>query len=284
MRTIVVAVFLLACAGSASAQALKLEFNQGKVSIDAAGVPVRTILAEWARLGGTKVVGAERIVGSPSDHPPRGRPRGPGAGDCPAQCRGLYGRAPTGCLSWRLGLRPHPGDADEHRPAGDRGSRATARPASSPRQRSGPRNGRGPFGCGANQNAAADFGAVPAADEPDAGVNEPAFQFPQQNPFQPGQPARRAARHRLRPADGVRHADAARRRSLPSSRSGSPEPGRQRQSDPRTAGADAAVSWHATPSGATGGFGVVGSPTPGVILQPPQPTQPGHRCALPGGD
>ena len=65
MRTIVVAVFLVACAGSASAQALKLEFNQGKVSIDAAGVPVGTILAEWARLGGTKVVGAERIVGSP---------------------------------------------------------------------------------------------------------------------------------------------------------------------------------------------------------------------------
>ena len=65
MRTIVVAVFLVACAGSASAQALKLEFNQGKVSIDAAGVPVGTILAEWARLGGTKVVGAERIAGSP---------------------------------------------------------------------------------------------------------------------------------------------------------------------------------------------------------------------------
>jgi type II secretory pathway component HofQ len=65
MRTFVVAGLLLAGAGSASAQNLKLEFHEGRVSIDAAGVPVRTILAEWARLGGTKVVGGDRITGAP---------------------------------------------------------------------------------------------------------------------------------------------------------------------------------------------------------------------------
>jgi hypothetical protein len=49
----------------ASAQQLKLSFNDGRVSLDATNVPVRTILVEWAKLGGTKVVGGERITGSP---------------------------------------------------------------------------------------------------------------------------------------------------------------------------------------------------------------------------
>lgn len=49
----------------ASAQQLKLSFNDGRVSLDAASVPVRTILTEWAKLGGTKVIGGERITGSP---------------------------------------------------------------------------------------------------------------------------------------------------------------------------------------------------------------------------
>lgn len=49
----------------ASAQQLKLSFNEGRVSLEATGVPVRTILTEWANLGGTKVIGAERITGSP---------------------------------------------------------------------------------------------------------------------------------------------------------------------------------------------------------------------------
>ncbi|MGE0862467.1 MAG: hypothetical protein AB7P34_01090 [Vicinamibacterales bacterium] len=49
----------------ASAQQLKLVFNDGRVSLDATGVPVRAVLAEWGKLGGTKVIGAERITGSP---------------------------------------------------------------------------------------------------------------------------------------------------------------------------------------------------------------------------
>jgi hypothetical protein len=46
-------------------QPLKLSFENGRVSVDAASVPVRTILNEWAKIGGTKVVGAERIIGAP---------------------------------------------------------------------------------------------------------------------------------------------------------------------------------------------------------------------------
>lgn len=49
----------------ASAQQLKLVFNDGRVSVDATNVPVRTILVEWAKLGGTKVIGGERVTGSP---------------------------------------------------------------------------------------------------------------------------------------------------------------------------------------------------------------------------
>jgi hypothetical protein len=57
----------LAVAGSAQAQVqqLKIAFNGGHVSLDATSVPVRTILAEWSKLGGTKVVGAEKIAGTP---------------------------------------------------------------------------------------------------------------------------------------------------------------------------------------------------------------------------
>ena len=49
----------------ASAQQLKLVFNNGLVSLDATSVPVRTILVEWGKLGGTKVIGGERVAGSP---------------------------------------------------------------------------------------------------------------------------------------------------------------------------------------------------------------------------
>jgi hypothetical protein len=52
-------------AGPAFAQQLKLDFHDGLVTVDAASVPVRTILTEWGRIGGTKIVGAERITGSP---------------------------------------------------------------------------------------------------------------------------------------------------------------------------------------------------------------------------
>lgn len=66
MRHIILTVALSALlAAPAAAQQLTLEFNQGLVTIDAAAVPVRTILNEWSKRGGTKVVGSERITGAP---------------------------------------------------------------------------------------------------------------------------------------------------------------------------------------------------------------------------
>jgi hypothetical protein len=52
-------------AAPAAAQQLTMTFNNGLVTVDAASVPVRTILNEWAKRGGTKVVGAERVSGAP---------------------------------------------------------------------------------------------------------------------------------------------------------------------------------------------------------------------------
>ena len=66
MRSILLAVALsVAVAAPAGAQQLKMAFNEGLVSIDATSVPVRTLLSECSKLGGTKVVGGERVAGAP---------------------------------------------------------------------------------------------------------------------------------------------------------------------------------------------------------------------------
>jgi hypothetical protein len=64
-RTLLIFALAVVVAAPAGAQNLKLAFNSGRVSVDATGVPVRTILSEWSKLGGTKIVGAERIAGAP---------------------------------------------------------------------------------------------------------------------------------------------------------------------------------------------------------------------------
>jgi len=60
-----VALSVLIAVPAAAQQPLKLSFENGRVSVDATSVPVRTILNEWAKVGGTKVVGTERISGAP---------------------------------------------------------------------------------------------------------------------------------------------------------------------------------------------------------------------------
>lgn len=60
------AVFVC-CAALAHAQTqpLRLQISGGRVTLHAENVPARTILAEWARLGGAKIVNADRIAGQP---------------------------------------------------------------------------------------------------------------------------------------------------------------------------------------------------------------------------
>jgi len=49
----------------AEAQHVSLDIRDGGVTLDARGVTVAQILAEWARVGGVKVINAEKIGGSP---------------------------------------------------------------------------------------------------------------------------------------------------------------------------------------------------------------------------
>ena len=66
MRTTLLTLALTCVlAAPAAAQQLTVAFNEGLVTIDANSVPVRTILNEWAKKGGTKVVGVERVTGAP---------------------------------------------------------------------------------------------------------------------------------------------------------------------------------------------------------------------------
>jgi hypothetical protein len=49
----------------ASAQNLKLSMANGRVTLIAQDVPLRQILAEWARVGDTKIVNGEKLAGPP---------------------------------------------------------------------------------------------------------------------------------------------------------------------------------------------------------------------------
>ena len=64
-RITIAAIALLLVNGVASAQGVKLEFAEGKVNLSAQNATARAILAEWARLGGTTIVGADRMIGGP---------------------------------------------------------------------------------------------------------------------------------------------------------------------------------------------------------------------------
>jgi hypothetical protein len=59
----ITAALILFCAASSAAQSVKLEFRDGRVSLSAQNAPLRTILSEWARLGGTKIVNGDRVPG-----------------------------------------------------------------------------------------------------------------------------------------------------------------------------------------------------------------------------
>ncbi|HVG55852.1 MAG TPA: hypothetical protein VM846_15545 [Vicinamibacterales bacterium] len=59
------AAILLGCAASSSAQTVSLQFNNGRVTLNAQNASIRTILAEWARVGGTRMVNHERVNGAP---------------------------------------------------------------------------------------------------------------------------------------------------------------------------------------------------------------------------
>jgi hypothetical protein len=64
-RTAATAFLLLGLASASPAGQVKLEIRDGLVTLDARDATVREILAEWARVGQTRVVNAERVPAGP---------------------------------------------------------------------------------------------------------------------------------------------------------------------------------------------------------------------------
>jgi hypothetical protein len=61
-----VAALCLAAASPALAQSsVSIQFQDGRVTLSARNAPLRTILAEWARVGGSRIVNIERVGGAP---------------------------------------------------------------------------------------------------------------------------------------------------------------------------------------------------------------------------
>jgi hypothetical protein len=66
LRTLVVAVCLACCGhGLAEAGTVTLTIRDGRVTLVARDATVRQILAEWARVGKTRIVNLERVPGGP---------------------------------------------------------------------------------------------------------------------------------------------------------------------------------------------------------------------------
>ncbi len=61
----VCAAVLLSCAAPASAQAVRLRFHDGLVTLNTQNAPLRAILTEWARQGGATIVNGDRVSGPP---------------------------------------------------------------------------------------------------------------------------------------------------------------------------------------------------------------------------
>ena len=64
-RLLAAAAFLVWALPAGAQQAVTLEFSDGEVTLVARNAPVRAILAEWARLGGSTVVNGDRVAGPP---------------------------------------------------------------------------------------------------------------------------------------------------------------------------------------------------------------------------
>ena len=64
-RSVAVSALLVGAWPAYGQQPVNLQFSDGLVSLRAQNAPVRAILAEWARLGGTTIVNGDRVAGAP---------------------------------------------------------------------------------------------------------------------------------------------------------------------------------------------------------------------------
>ncbi|MEZ5286035.1 MAG: hypothetical protein R2712_14740 [Vicinamibacterales bacterium] len=266
MRTLGIVALVVGLAAPAAAQQLQLTFQDGRVTMDASNVPVRTILSEWARIGGTTVVNGDKISGAPVTLHLEGVPENQALEVILRSVAG-YMAAPRRAAS--TGASNY--DRILVMPTSSAPAATTAR--SAPRgPNAAPRIGRQGFQPPTPQPV------DEAVDTADVGVNEPPqpFQFPEQNPFQAvGQPTPFGTPV-MPPQSGqtpVFQFTPAQQQDggfgSPSGVSVNPAPPQQMP----------VLQFPGAQDGAGGGFGTMGSPMPGVVVQPPQ--QPGQRP--PGG-
>jgi hypothetical protein len=249
VRASVTALALLLLALPASAQQLSLEIRDGLVTLQATNATVRQILAEWARVGGTRVVGGDRVAGAPLTLSLEGVPE--------AKALDIVLRGAAGYMA---AARQVPGTG---RSGYDRILiLATSTPPA----------GGGPAPGAANRPATRAFGVPPAVEPPDTsdigvGEPEPAAEMPQVNPFANafGQPGT-AQPFGQPPANpfGQPIPQNPFGQALPQNPFGQPLQPQNGQ------GLFTPVPPQSQPS-----FGVIGTPTPGVVQQPAG--QPGAR-------
>ena len=66
LRVLAISTAILLCwALPARAQGIKLRFHDGLVTLSTQNAPLRAILGEWARQGGTTIVNGDRVAGPP---------------------------------------------------------------------------------------------------------------------------------------------------------------------------------------------------------------------------
>lgn len=58
-------IVTLLFAAPAGAQQVSLEIKDGRVNLETKGATLRTILTEWEKVGGTRIVGVEKVTGAP---------------------------------------------------------------------------------------------------------------------------------------------------------------------------------------------------------------------------
>ena len=260
------AVLALLALPAFAQQSLHLEIKDGLVSIDAASVPARQILAEWAKIGGTRVVGADKIAGAPLTLKLVSIPE--------RQALDIILRAVAGYMAVPRVASAAPGLSAYDRililptPAGTPPTATAARGASptpfSPMNRGLPR----PPGSDPDDTAVAEPPEQADANQ----ANQPVFTFPQPQPgnnvfmpMQPGQPGFG------QPFGAPQTPGAVPQITLQPNPNGQPQ-------------LYNFLPKNGTPPPAGNGFTVIGSPTPGVVQQPPvQPGQPGQPVRPPGG-
>jgi hypothetical protein len=65
VRLLLASALVTLVALPAAGQSVKISFHGGKIDLAAENASLRAILNEWARVGGTRVVNADRVVGPP---------------------------------------------------------------------------------------------------------------------------------------------------------------------------------------------------------------------------